>query len=88
MKEIDDAGCDTALGGTARMFAAEAVGFTKEFGCGHIALFDYDNLVLLKFGLKNTENVGATIIPEMFRKVLLGFLLDASEEAGLSLESV
>lgn len=74
----------TCFGGNSRMLLKQAASYAVAHECKYVALFDWDNLVLIKFVKLSGQSVGeyceTTVIPSTskdIRAALTGFLYDA-----------
>jgi hypothetical protein len=70
-------------GSNAYKFVCQGTAYHERTNCNYVALCDYEHLVLIRYrGLDWAE---ATIVPRhLFRKALLGFCLEASNDTRLT----
>jgi hypothetical protein len=84
--EEDDEETTLENNSNALLFVKQATAYYMSSRCRYVALCDYDKLVLLRYRHgEDLSSVDATTVPrKVFRKALLGFLLEACAAAGLS----
>jgi hypothetical protein len=68
----------------AHCLTKQATAYARKWKCAYVAVCNYDDLVLLRF-TKELDIARMTVVERKYiRKALLGFLIEACDDAGLT----